>query len=292
MTGKNFYMMLISFLLFSIPTILFQIIIFRIKSYIIFSFILLFYIIAIFSVSRGGCTDPGIIPRQKLSKLTRTKKDFNFVKGGSIVKYSYCYTCNIFRPPRTSHCAQCDNCCLRFDHHCLWLGNCVGQRNYKFFFILVNSLNILSLLEIIYSIYIIVVSIKDHEEKKIEFRTFTISVLSCVAFFDLLFFVFFLGKLCGLHWKLVITNTTFYDHYKKKINNPVNDNPYYKNLWQHIYRLILKYIHKSFLNEIARLSNKSANTLDSLNEDKKDDEEEKSEDKTERFDDEEKEKEN
>ena len=260
-------MMLVCFILFSVPTILFQIIIFRIKSYIMFSFILLFYMIAIFSVMRGGCTDPGILPRQKETNLTRNKKDFNLIKGGSIVKYSYCYTCNVFRPPRTSHCAQCDNCCLRFDHHCLWLGNCVGQRNYKFFFLLVNTLNILSIIEIIYSIYIIVISAKDEEEKKIKFRTFTITVLSFVALFDLLFCVFFLGKLGGLHWKLVVNNITFYDHYKKKLINPVNDNPYYKNVWQHIYRLILKFTHKSFLNEISEIENIAfMNTVDNKNE--------------------------
>ena len=284
-------MMVVCFLLFSIPTILFQVIIFRIKSYIIFSFILFFYIIAIFCLTRGGCTDPGIIPRQKESNLSRNKKDFNLVKGGSIVKYTYCYTCNIFRPPRTSHCAQCDNCCLRFDHHCLWLANCVGQRNYKFFFTLVNTLIILSIIEIIYSIDIIVISVKDDEEKKIKFRIFTISVLSSVALFDLLFCIFFLGKLAVLHWKLVITNVTFYDHFKKRLINPVKDNPFYRNVWQHFYRLIFKFTHKSFLNEITGIENNGVmNTLESVNGDKENNKDEMNEEKTERFDDEEKDK--
>ncbi len=47
-----------------------------------------------------------------------------------------CGLCNAPKPPRTHHCSTCRHCFLKMDHHCVWLNNCVGFGNYKYFFCL------------------------------------------------------------------------------------------------------------------------------------------------------------
>ena len=58
----------------------------------------------------------------------------------------YCTTCRIFRPERTSHCAQKGRCVVKLDHYCPLLSSAIGIGNYKYY---INCLSH-SLLLIIY----------------------------------------------------------------------------------------------------------------------------------------------
>eukprot|EP01104_Vermistella_antarctica_P017148 TRINITY_DN6035_c0_g1_i2.p1 TRINITY_DN6035_c0_g1~~TRINITY_DN6035_c0_g1_i2.p1 ORF type:complete len:313 (-),score=65.14 TRINITY_DN6035_c0_g1_i2:134-1072(-) len=85
-----------------------------------------FTCISCYTYYKATTMDPGFIPHRKNEPLSALWKDAEDSR--------ICRTCNIVRPLRSKHCRYCDRCVTRFDHHCPWVNNCVGGRNYPYFF--------------------------------------------------------------------------------------------------------------------------------------------------------------
>ena len=50
------------------------------------------------------------------------------------VERRYCTKCNVEQPLRSKHCKDCEKCVAQYDHHCPWLGTCIGEKNHFFFY--------------------------------------------------------------------------------------------------------------------------------------------------------------
>ncbi|KAF7071718.1 hypothetical protein CFC21_076980 [Triticum aestivum] len=154
----------------------------------------------------------------------RRTKDVNV--NGFTVKLKFCETCLRYRPPRSSHCSICNNCVQKFDHHCPWVGQCIGLRNYRYFFLFIATSTFLCISVLIFSWLNVHGEMQDNggsiwKALRKEVYSFVLIIYTSIV-------VWFVGGLTVLHLYLISTNQTTYENFR--YNYDKKDNPYRKSI--------------------------------------------------------------
>ncbi|VTZ67155.1 palmitoyltransferase DHHC1, putative [Plasmodium chabaudi chabaudi] len=118
-----------------------------------------------------------------------------------------CVTCNIIKPPRVHHCADCFHCVVHQDHHCVWVDNCIGINNQRSFYFFILSAFIL----LLFNYYYVFLYFKLFHTT-INYA-FGLLVILC-NFINITLFAF-ITYLFVRNTKTILTNVTFYEHFKR-----------------------------------------------------------------------------
>lgn len=184
--------------------------------------------------------DPGYLPRNTPEEIIKLEKENNITVDLSGAYYptpknktvnvkgcdydsKFCTTCKFYRPPRAVHCSTCNMCVERFDHHCPFVSNCVGKRNYRFFYLFLVFGSLLCLYGTAASAAAFGLRIRDIQPVGKAFEYSVVSILVGVL-------SFFLGLnligMAGAHTSFTCfektTNERIKSRYKNKNNELIN----------------------------------------------------------------------
>ena len=208
-------------------------------SFIIPLIIFILYLITVSLLIIASFCDPGIMLSFPLEKrIIEDRKECKIFQLGYIKNYKYCETCSLIRPCRSTHCGDCNNCVEKFDHHCPWIGACVGKRNYQYFYFFLFFLNFLICLIIIFCLYYLIKRISEVVEennsyaepikiKNIASYSLTEVIMSLyIIIYEGIVMIFVTG-LFIYHTKLIFQNMTTKEDIKFFWKNP-QGNPFFR----------------------------------------------------------------
>jgi DHHC palmitoyltransferase len=100
-----------------------------------------------------------------------------------------CRTCHIDRPLRSKHCAKCDRCVARLDHHCSYINQCVGPNNQRGFMLFLA----VQIAQIIAAIVLLVYVVRDVRTEW-DAGTYHLSVVVALLVYIVAALIFLLGN--------------------------------------------------------------------------------------------------
>eukprot|EP00347_Sterkiella_histriomuscorum_P002699 403367148 len=224
-------------------------------------------VLILIAMLQTSLKDPGIIPANQFDPNNKKALDQKYMSIYSknqrihylqtnkdmIYRFKFCETCMIFRPQRTAHCNVCNNCVMKFDHHCIWLGTCVGKRNYLHFMTFISLL-------FIYGVYVMVFCALSIAYRGVQTNDasdgFGDRWYAIVIFVYVMIFMCFVTILTLYHYKIILKNETTNENLKGT-GEQISFKPYRSNKGKcgHLWNIFFgKYFRSLVTNQMIKRS--------------------------------------
>lgn len=143
----------------------------------------------------------------------------------------FCQLCGTHVLERTKHCATCNRCVECFDHHCNWLNNCIGRKNYWHFIMLLFLVLAICLYQGAVDVAVIAtLHSEERRERLADFYSSTEDTMATVAYVLIasclltqVLFALLVVQLLLLHRWLSVHEITTYEYIlylRQKDDNP------------------------------------------------------------------------